>query len=96
MLAIAFAWISRVSLWLHLRVQQAPGEWPQQIAFSFPLPLRLAAWFLRIFGRYIPNLQDQRLDEIILAVGRSASPDNPIYIQVDEGESGEKVEIFIG
>jgi hypothetical protein len=95
-LAIILAWQSRTSPWLHLRVQQAPGESPQRIAISMPLPTRLIAWFLRTFGHKIPSMDGQDLDQIILAVGRNASPENPIYIQVDEGENGEKVEIYIG
>jgi len=95
-LAIILAWQSRTSPWLHLRVQQAPGETPQRIAISMPLPIRLVAWFLRTFGHKIPSMDGQALDQIILAVGKNASPENPIYIQVDEGENGEKVEIYIG
>ena len=99
LLAIILAWQSRVSPWLHLRVQQAPGETPQHIAISMPLPTGLAAWFLRTFGHRIPAMKEQgldELDEVILAVGKNISPDNPIYLQVDEGEDGEKVEIYIG
>lgn len=96
LLAIILAWQSRTSPWLHLRVQQAPGESPQRIAISLPLPIRPAAWFLRTFGHRIPAMKEQALDEVILAVGNNASPENPIYIQVDEGDDGEKVEIYIG
>ena len=95
-LAIILAWQSRTSPWLHLRVQQAPGESPQRIAISMPLPTRPLAWILRTFGHKIPSMDGQDLDQIILAVGKNASPENPIYIQVDEGENGEKVEIYIG
>ncbi len=96
LLAIILAWQSRSSPWLHLRVQQAPGETPQRIAISMPLPTGLAAWFLRTFKHRIPAMQEHDWDEMILAVGQNASPENPIYIQVDEGEDGEKVEIYIG
>ena len=96
LLAIILAWQSRTSPWLHLRVQQAPGESPQRIAISLPLPIRPAAWFLRTFGHRIPAMKEQALDEVILAVGKNATPENPIYIQVDEGDDGEKVEIYIG
>jgi hypothetical protein len=95
-LVLAWAWAGRTAPWLHLRVQQPPGASPQRIALSFPLPIRPAVWLLRTFGRNIPNVQDQRLDEMLLAVGRAATPENPIYIQVDEGARGEKVEIYIG
>jgi hypothetical protein len=95
-LIMALSWQSRKAHWLHLRIQQKPGEWPQTLAFSFPLPLRLAAWFFRTFGDYIPKLQGTSLDEVILALGQSATPENPLYINVDEGDDGERVQIFIG
>ncbi len=96
LLVMALAFQSRTAPWLHLRVQQKPGARPQRIAISFPLPVGPTAWFLRTFGSYIPQVKENSLDEIILAVGRSATPENPIYIQVDEGDDGEKVEIYIG
>ncbi|HLE15120.1 MAG TPA: hypothetical protein VI776_10250 [Anaerolineales bacterium] len=93
---IVMAWSSRTARWLHLRVQQRPGEWPRTIAFSFPLPLRLAAWFLRAFGRYIPQLRDTGVDEMILALSRTTGPASPLLVEVDEGENGERVQIYIG
>jgi len=96
LLILILAWGSRSSPWLHLRVEQAPGERPQRIALSFPIPVRPTVWFFRTFGHRIPNLEETSLDEVILAVGKNATRDNPIYIQVDEGQDGERVEIFIG
>jgi hypothetical protein len=96
LLLIILAVESRRAKWLHLRVQQEPGSKPQHIAFSFPLPLGFSAWFFRTFGRYIPSLQDTAIDEIITALGKSATPENPVYVSVNEGEHGEKVEIYIG
>jgi hypothetical protein len=93
------ALLSRNAPWLHLRVQQKPGEKPERIAISFPIPIRPVAWFFRTFGDRIPKLKNNtngiNLDEVIMAIGQSTSRDNPIYIQVDE-DDGEKVEIFIG
>ena len=96
LLVIMLAWGSRSAPWLHLRVEQPPGEKPQRIAFSMPLPIRPAVWFLRTFGRWIPSLKEQAWDDLILAVGDKTSPSNPLYIVVDEDETGEKVEIYIG
>ena len=87
---------SRNVRWLHLRVQQKHGEWPERIAFSFPLPLRLAAWFLRTFGRFIPKFEGTGIDEIILALEQNTNAENPFYVEVDEGEDGERVQIYIG
>ena len=96
LLLLGVGWFTRDAPWLHLRVQQKPGETPQRIAFSLPLPVRPLAWLVRNFGHLIPALQETSVDEILLALSETTSPENPIYIQVDEGEDGEKVEIFIG
>jgi hypothetical protein len=95
-LVIVLGWGSRTAPWLHLRIQQPPGEKPQRIALSLPLPVRPAVWFIRTFGRWIPGLEDHSWDEVILAIGDKTSPDNPLYIIVDEDKTGEKVEIYIG
>lgn len=86
---------SRTMRWLHVRVEQEPGEWPKTIAISLPVPIRFVAWILRIFRRYIPNMDKTSLDEVFLALDKT-TPDQPFYVRVDEGKSGEKVEVFIG
>ena len=94
--AIILAWSTRTSRWLHLRVQQRPGERPQTIALSFPIPIRLTAWVLRLFRHKIPNLGKSGIDELVLAMGESANSKTPFYIEVDEGDEGERVQIYIG
>jgi hypothetical protein len=93
---MVLAWSTRTSRWLHLRVQQKPGERPQSIAFSFPIPLRLTAWILRLFRNKIPKLGNSGFDELVLALGDSTDSENPFYLEVDEGEKGERVQIYIG
>jgi hypothetical protein len=95
---IAMAWGSRSARWLHLRVQQEPGEWPRTIAFSFPLPLRFAAWLMRTLGRFIPQVNEVGIDfdQLIEAFETSTTSETPFYIEVDDGEGGEKVQIYIG
>ena len=95
---MAIAWGSRSARWLHVRIQQEPGEWPQNIAFSFPLPLKTAAWFMRTFGQFIPEVQKLGLDfdQLIKYFEDSTTPDTPFYVEVDEGDRGEKVQIYIG
>ena len=93
---MALAWGSHNLPWLHLRIQQKPGERPQRIAISFPIPIRLVSWGLRTFGHKIPEVDKVKgLDEMLTAVGKT-TPDNPLSIEVDEGEDGEKVRIYIG
>lgn len=95
---MAMAWSSRTARWLHLRVQQEPGEWPRTIAFSFPLPLRFAAWVMRTFGQFIPKVNETGVDfdQLIEVLENSTNSDTPFYVEVDEGENGEKVQIYIG
>lgn len=93
---ILLAWQSRTSPWIHVRITQSPGEKPENIALSFPLPIRPTLWFFRNFGGRMPEIQNISLDEILFAVEQSSKTESPIYIQVDEGERGEKVEIYIG
>ena len=95
---MAMAWSSRSARWLHLRVQQEPGEWPRTIAFSFPLPLRFAAWVMRTFGQFIPKVNETGVDfdQLIQVLENSTNSDTPFYVEVDEGENGEKVQIYIG
>jgi len=92
---ISLAAVSRTTRWLHVRVHQEPGEWPRTIAISLPIPIRFTAWLLRIIKPYIHEKNIPNLDELILALEKT-SPDQPFYVRVDEGESGEKVEVYIG
>ena len=92
---IALAWGGRSVRWLHIRIQQRAGEWPQKLAFSIPLPLKLLAWIVRTFGDRIPNVKGKDMDQMILAL-QNTSPEAPFSIDVDEGENGERVQIFIG
>ncbi len=94
---ISLAAASRTTRWLHVRVHQEAGEWPRTIAISLPIPIRFAAWVLRIIKPYIHNrdFEKANLDELILALEKT-SPEQPFYVNVDEGDSGEKVEVYIG
>lgn len=92
---ISLAAASRTARWLHVRVHQESGEWPKTIAISLPLPIRFVAWILRLFRPHISNLDKTSLDEVILALDKT-SPDQPLYVKVDEGKSGENVEVYIG
>jgi len=92
---VALAWSSRTARWLHVRVHQKPGQKPERIAISLPIPLRLTAWFLRMFGDRIPNMNGTSLDEVILALD-ATSPEAPFYVEVNEGDDGERVEVYIG
>jgi len=90
-LGLLFALWSRSAKWLHVRVKAKEGK---RIAISFPVPLTLTAWVLRIAQPFVPQLRDTGADEMILAF-RDAKRDEPLHVQVDD-EDGEQVEIYIG
>ena len=95
-IVMALAGFSQSARWLHVRVKTGQEEWPRNIAISFPLPIGLTAWFLRTFGSRIPKLRETGVDELIMALGEHTSAEAPLYINVDEGSNGEKVQVYIG
>jgi hypothetical protein len=82
------------SVWFHVRIRQKPGERPERIAISLPLPLNLARWILGAFGNKIPGLKDQPVDSYVDML-ETLSPEEPFYVHVQD-EDGEEVEVFIG
>lgn len=84
------------SPWVHVRVDTGQESWPRRIAISLPIPLRLTAWILRTFGSNIKGLDETGFDELLLALDEGVLSESPIYVEVYEGESGEKVEVYLG
>jgi hypothetical protein len=84
------------SPWVHVRVDTGQENWPRRISISLPLPLRVSAWGLRIFGVYVPGLDNTALDELLLALEGNINASHPIQIEVDEGESGEHIRVYLG
>ncbi len=95
-LVIVAAIGSRNARWIFVDVHQKPGEKPARIFLGFPLPLKLAAWFLRTFGHYIPDLKKTNVDEVIQMVEAGFTGREPMVVNVDEGEEGERVQVYIG
>jgi hypothetical protein len=92
---IALAWGTRNLPWLHIRVQQKPGERPQHINISLPLPLGVIGWALRTFKHKIPDTGKVNLDEMVMAL-KHVTPEAPFSVDVEEGANGERVQIYIG
>jgi len=84
------------SRWLYVNVDQEEGEWPQHITLGFPIPLGIIGWFLRNFGHYIPGMDRTNVDEILMALSMANHLDEPLIVNVDEGENGERVQVYIG
>lgn len=84
------------SRWLYVDVHQEPGEWPERITFGFPLPFGLASWFFKNFGHYMQGMDKNNIDAILMALDASKSVDEPLIVNVDEGDDGERVQVYIG
>jgi hypothetical protein len=84
------------SPWVHVRVRTGARKGFRRINISLPIPVRLTAWGLRIFGGNIQGLDDTVVDDLLLGLEGSLSRDTPIHIQVQDGEDGEHVEVFVG
>jgi hypothetical protein len=95
-LVVALAVGSRQARWIYVDVHQKPGQNPKRIFLGFPLPLKLTAWFLRVFGPMIPSLKKTNVDEMIQIIETGFSGDEPLIVNVDEGKEGERVRVFIG
>lgn len=96
LVVMLLAWFSRTARWLHLRIYQSSGEWPQRIALSFPLPIRFSAWVLRRFGKWIPILEGTSIDELLLALDETTSSNQPFYVEVEDDDEGDRVQVYIG
>jgi hypothetical protein len=93
LLIFVLALWSRRATWMHLRISEQGNR---KMALSFPVPLGLAAWAVRIAQPFVPQLQDTGIDEVIMAVRDSASRGEPLFIDVQDDEDGERVELYIG
>lgn len=84
------------SRWLYVNVDQEKGEWPQHITLGFPIPLGIIGWFLRNFGHYMRGMDRTNVDEVLTALSLAKNLDEPLIVNVDEGDNGERVQVYIG
>ncbi len=87
--------------WLFVDIQEkskTDGR-PHRIFFGFPLPLRFATWFMKTFGRWIPEIKSEysgvKIDQLI-DMFEAGIRNEPLVVNVDEGEDGDKVKVYIG
>jgi hypothetical protein len=92
-LGVALGWWLRKARWLSLRVQERSG---QRITLALPLPLGPVAWLVRVLSPFVPRLRDTGVDEVILALREELRQGRPLIVEVEEGEEGERVEIYLG
>lgn len=98
LVVVTLAAVSTTSPWVHVRVKSNEKGVGSNVRISIPLPLGLTGFFLRRFGHLAGNKLDATLvDEILVTLeGSLKNGGDPIYIEVDDSESGEKVEVYLG
>jgi hypothetical protein len=96
-LLIALGAGSQGSRWLYVNVDRSRShDGPRNITLAFPLPLGLVGWFLRNFGHYISGLRRTNVNEVINAISMTKDIKEPLIVNVDEGDDGERVQVYIG
>ncbi|MGD1995134.1 MAG: hypothetical protein PVH62_00020 [Anaerolineae bacterium] len=90
-LVVALAgWMPRAH-WLYLNVRQEDGS---RVRLALPLPLRVLGWMLRIARPFVPQLEETGADEVIEALREELRAGRPVTVEVDEGEDGERVQVY--
>lgn len=85
--------------WLYVNVdrsQARDSDGPKHITIALPLPLGLAGWFLKKFGSRIGGLKNANVDDVAQAINMAKNISEPLIVNVDDGDDGEKVQVFIG
>lgn len=94
---IALAGWSRTAHWLFVNVDRSRSEdGPRRIFLGFPLPLGLASGFLRIFGHRIEGLKENDVNGMMQAISMVQTIHEPLIVNVDDDEDGERVQVYIG
>jgi hypothetical protein len=83
------------SRWVYVNVEQAGGEWPQQITFGLPLPLGLLGWAMRNFGNQFKGMQNLDGEELLNLLS-TATREAPLVVNVQDDQDGDSVQIYIG
>jgi len=84
------------SPWLHVRIYRPARAWPKTFGISLPLPMRFAAWLVRTIGPFVPNLDEQALAKTLLAFELGRTVDEPLHVEINNSDSGGRVEIYLG
>ena len=96
-LFIALGASGQTSRWLYVNVDRRNAhDGPRNITLGFPLPLGLAAWFLRTFGQNMRGMKNTNVDEIIQLLDATGKSGAPLIINANDKEDGEHVQVYIG
>ena len=86
-------WWLRRARWLAIRVREADGA---TFRLAVPLPLGLAAAAVRVGSRFVPQVGEAEAEALAEAIRQDLGGDGVFYVHVDEGETGDRVDLTIG
>ena len=93
-LVTVVAWWLRTARWVHVRVR---GKDAARVSISLPLPIKPTAWVIKIVKPFVPQFRDTGVDEAIMGLADALKEGNePLYVDVNDDESGEHVQVYIG
>lgn len=90
---MALGWWLRRARWFYLRVREHGGP---AFTIALPLPLGVVIGLLRVAKPFVPQLQEMEADTLVLAMRDELRNGQPLTIRVDEGEDGDRVELYFG
>ena len=95
LLAMFLSWWSQTARWLHVRVRDQKGGKVNRVMISMPVPIRLAGWFLRVFGGSIPGRRDQPqvLETLPSMLSALEQDREPLSVEVNE-KDGSEVQVY--
>ena len=91
LLVLFLSWWSQKARWVHVRVQDADGS---RVSISLPLPLGLAGWGLRTFGRFIPNMKEELFTNLPGIFDALSKEQGPASVEVND-EDGSRVRVYV-
>jgi hypothetical protein len=83
-------WLERAR-WFTLRLREHGGP---AFTIALPLPLGLVVGMLRVAKPFVPQLREMEADQLILAMRDELQAGRSFVVNVDEGEDGDRVEVY--
>jgi hypothetical protein len=95
MLGTMLGWWLQRARWLSLRVRPHEGR---NISLALPLPLGPIAWVLHIARPFVPQLEEMKIEELILAMREEIRDgESPfLMVEVNGKEDREQVQVCFG
>jgi len=84
------------SRWLFVDIHQKPGETPGRITLGFPVPLGLVAWFMQTFGHNMRGMDHDKVNGIVEMLKATSASKEPLIVNAQDDEDGERVMVYIG